>query len=137
VTTVNAIFSKAGSPQTVDITGITQNSCYESNGLSGNKINVSAVNCATTAINPLHAILKMLVFPQPATQSFVVELPNIAMPDDFELYILDLNGKVLRRENFKGKSVIIERENLPQGLVILRILSPETGLQFNSKLSLR
>jgi len=44
VKSVNVIFSKNGSPQTVDITGITTTTCYEQDATNGSKLTVKNVN---------------------------------------------------------------------------------------------
>lgn len=137
VTNVNLIFSKNGSPQTVDISGVTQSSCFQSNGLNGSKLTVSTVDCATTGISTSQAVLKALVFPQPAADRFMVQLPNIADQRNYSLTILDLNGKELRKESFTGNHIVIERGNLRSGLYILQIIGENSGEMFSSKLSLR
>jgi hypothetical protein len=137
VNNVNVIFSKNGSPQTVDITGITQSTCYEQSGLNGTKLTVTTVNCPTNSIFEPVSILKAIVFPQPAKDRFVVELPNIAVQGDFELSILDLNGKEVRKETFVGTRVLIERGNLNSGFYILQITGKNSGQIFSTKLLLR
>ncbi|MEI7505018.1 MAG: starch-binding protein, partial [Paludibacter sp.] len=137
VTNVNLIFSKNGSPQTVDILGVTQSTCFQQSGLSGAKLTVSTVDCATTGILETKALMKALVFPQPATDRFMVQLPNIADQGNYILSILDLNGKELRKESFSGNHILLERENLSSGLYILHIIAENSGLTFSSKLSFR
>ncbi|MEI8086192.1 MAG: starch-binding protein, partial [Paludibacter sp.] len=137
VTNVNLIFSKNGSPQTVDISGVTQSTCYQQSGLSGSKLTVSAVDCATSGIVETPSLLKALVFPQPATDRFMVQLPNIADQGKYSLSIYDLNGKELRKETFSGNRILLERENLKSGLYILHIIADNSGIIFSSKLSLR
>ncbi len=136
VTSVNVIFSKSGSPQTVDIPGITQTSCYQSNGLSGSKINVSIVDCATTAVDNPSALLKMLVYPQPVKDRFLVELPNIAYNGTYQLYMIDVNGRKVKSETFTGTSVIVERGNLPTGLYILQVVSESGEMTLSSKVAM-
>jgi len=134
VTSVNVIFSKAGSPQTVDISGITQNTCYQSSGLSGSKINVSTVDCATTAVENPSALLKMLVYPQPVKDRFVVEIPNIACQGNFRMSVIDFNGRELMTQIFTGTRAIIDRGDLSAGLYLLKVVSENGDIQLNSKL---
>ncbi len=136
VTNVNVIFSKNGSPQTVDITGITTSTCYEQSGLSGTKLTVKTVDC-TTPIHTPQDLLKAIVYPQPATNRFKVELPNIGSENNFTLTIVDLNGKEIRKSTFKGTEIILERENLKAGLYIIHILGEKEGQQFSSKLTIK
>ena len=137
ITNVNVIFSKAGSPQTVDIMGVTQNTCYQASGLNGSKVTVTAVDCPTTALNDYYASLHMLVYPQPAVDRFVVELPNLGYQSIFHLKIFDLNGKNVLNKAFNGTFFNIERGNLAAGLYVMKIISDDGAYQFISKLSLK
>ncbi len=135
VTNVNVIFSKNGTPQTVDIMGISQNTCYQSGGLSNNKITVNVVDCPITSIEKVESKLKMIVYPQPAINRFVVDLPNIADHGEFVLSVIDVKGTLVKQTSFTGHSIIIERDNLASGLYIVQVVSKTTGQQFSSKLS--
>ncbi|MEI7676259.1 MAG: starch-binding protein [Bacteroidales bacterium] len=135
ISNVNVIFSKNGTPQTVDITGITQSTCFEQNGLSGSKLNVKTVDC-TTPVHTPQAILKAIVYPQPAKERFAVQLPNISGEEQFTLSICDVNGKELRKDTFGGTQSIIDRGNLKSGLYILHIKGKKTGQNFSAKLTL-
>ena len=136
ISNVNVIFSKNGTPQTVDITGITQSTCFEQNGLSGSKLNVKTVDC-TTPVHTPQAILKAIVYPQPAKERFAVQLPNISGEEQFTITICDVNGKEFRKDTFIGTQSIIERGNLKTGLYILHIEGVHSGQTFNCKLSLK
>ncbi|MDD2799157.1 MAG: starch-binding protein [Bacteroidales bacterium] len=136
VTNVNAIFSKNGSPQTVDISAITASTCYEQSGLSGNKLTVKTVDC-TSNIQTYQSLLKMNIYPQPATTRFAIELPNIASNDEFQLNIYDMNGKIVRKESFSGNQFIVDRGTLKSGLYLVRITNEKSGIEFSSKLSLK
>ncbi len=137
ITTVNVIFSKAGSPQTVDITGVTQSACYQQNGMNGNKLNVSLTNCPITTVENPQILLKALVYPQPATNHFVVELPNIAEQAKFDISIHDLNGNEVRRESFIGNTVVLDRGNLKAGLYVVHIKGEKSEFEFSAKLGLK
>jgi len=137
VTNVNIVFSKAGSPQTVDITGVTQSTCYQASGLSGSKLTVSTITCPANGVESPQAILKAIVYPQPATNRFVIELPNVAEQGNYNISILDLSGNEVRRESFRGNSAVFERGNLKSGLYIVHITGNKTGLEFSAKLGIK
>lgn len=137
VSNVNVIFSKNGSPQTVDITGVTQSTCYQSSGLSGSKLTVSTATCPTSEVEVSQSVLKAIVYPQPASSRFVVELPNSGNVEQFTLNILDLNGKILRKEVFRGSNMVVERGSLKAGLYVLQITGEKTGLEFTVKLAIK
>jgi hypothetical protein len=134
---VNIIFSKNGNPQTVDISSITQSTCYQSIGMNGARLTVSTVDCSSTATENPENRLEILIYPQPAKDRFRIELPNVADQNNYHLSILDLNGREVRRTSFTGNSVLIERGILNSGLYILHIIGDNSGLEFNSKLSLK
>jgi len=134
---VNVIFSKNGNPQTVDINDVAQSTCFQSSGFSGNKLTVSPVDCAPTAIqNPVSAF-RVIAYPQPVTNRFVVEIPNIAEPETCRIVLTDLNGKGVRNAALSGQRTIFNRDNLVSGLYILKIISPTTGQVFNTKLAVK
>lgn len=134
---INVIFSKNGSPQTVDIMDVAQSTCYQTAGLSGGKLTVTVVDCAPTAIEEIAPELKIAVYPQPVDERFVVELPNIADRGEFAMLITDLNAKVLMQRTFRGHRFIVERGNLTSGLYIVKVVSQSTGQNFSAKLSLK
>ena len=135
ITNVNAIFSKNGSPQTVDITGITQSICYQQSGLSGTELTVVSVNCPATGISEQETVLKALVYPQPADNYFTVKLPDNIDAGNYRLSILDISGRDVRQKIFNGKQITVERGNLKTGLYIIHVMSENSGKEFSAKLS--
>jgi hypothetical protein len=136
INSVNMVFSNGSGTQTVDVTGIIASTCYQTGSLSGSKLTVKTMNC-TTGIEAPQAVLKALVYPQPATNQFTVELPNLAIEGKYKLSIVDLSGNEIRRETFKGNTVVFERGNLKPGLYIVHISGEDSGLKFSSKLSMK
>jgi Starch-binding module 26/Secretion system C-terminal sorting domain len=134
VSNVNVIFSKAGSPQTVDITGITTSTCYQQNGLNGSKLTLITANCPTNGISLPDAVMQAEVYPQPATDYFRVQLPVSATDDSYILKIIDLNGNEIRQESFSGSSTPVIRTKLSSGLYIIHITGENNGQQFSTKL---
>ena len=134
VTTVNIIFSKGGSPQTVDITGVTASTCYQQSGMNGTKLTVTTATCPAMGISSLEAMMHAEVFPQPATDHFVLQLPITANDDSYMLKILDLNGNEIRRESFSGTTTPVIRTKLSSGLYIIHVTGENTGQQFSTKL---
>ena len=130
----NVIFSKNGNPQTIDIMDVSQSTCYESGTLTGNKISVKTVDCAPTAIENNKSKLKIVVYPQPVVDYFVIELPNIADNGEFLLSILNQNGKLIKQSLFIGHKNLINRANIDSGLYILKVESQSTGQNFYTKL---
>ena len=137
ITNVNVIFSKNGSPQTVDITGVTQTTCYQQSGLNGSKLTVSTIDCNTTEIRAPEILLQAIVYPQPAIDKFVIELPNISDQGKFNINIVDLSGKIVYKSTFTGNSAIFDCSDIKPGLYVVHITAEKSGMEFNSKLALK
>ncbi len=137
VTSVNVIFSKAGNPQTVDITGITQSTCYQASGMNGNKITVTSVSCPATEVDMHQSRISMIVYPQPAIDRFVVELPNTGYQGLYNLSVIDLNGKKQMCRTFSESSSIFNRENLKSGIYLIKVSAENGEYEFISRLSLK
>ncbi|MFZ4581142.1 MAG: starch-binding protein [Paludibacter sp.] len=136
ISSVNVIFSKNGNPQTIDIMGITQSACYQSNGLVSNKLNVVTIDCNLTSTKENAVILKMIAYPQPALSRVRIELPNIDDLSQNFMQLLDLNGKVLVQNSFIGSNYILERNALNSGIYILKV-ETKNGKQFISKIGFK
>ncbi len=135
LTSVNIIFSRNADPQSVDITAVTQTTCCEYDAPSGNKFTVKTVSCPATSV-PQMPVLSAVVYPQPATTHFVVDLPNIDLSRPYQMTITDLSGRTVRREIITQHSNIFERKGLPAGIYMVRVVG-ENGEVFGSKLVLK
>ena len=136
ISSANVIFSKNGNPQTIDIVGVTQSSCYQSNGLLSNKLNVSKVDCNLTSTKENTVIMKMIAYPQPALSRVRIELPNIDDLSQNYMQLLDLNGKVLVQKTFIGSNFTLERNSLNSGFYIVKV-DTKNGKQFISKIGFK
>jgi hypothetical protein len=136
ITSVNVIFSKSGNPQSVDITGVIQTTCYEYDVPSGTKFTVKTATCPTSSVNnPVE--MKALVYPQPATDKFIVDLPNLDMSETYVMSIIDINGKIVRKEVITETITVFERGSLQSGVYFVRVQSPDVNKAFSSKLLLK
>lgn len=136
ITSVNVIFSKNANPQSVDVTGITQSTCYEYDAPSGNKFTVKTATCPASSVhNPVQ--LQALVYPQPATDQFIVDLPNIDRSKTYEMTILDISGKPVRVEPVTRSTSVFDRGKLSSGIYFIRVMSEDATHVFTSRLLLR
>ena len=87
ITTVNLIFSNNGSPQTVDITGVSQSTCYQTSGLSGSNITVSTSECVTTD------------FTTPKESNYIINSTNK------NVVLSDISGKSIKVFDIFGRTV--------------------------------
>ena len=136
VTNVNVIFSKAGSPQTVDITGITGTTCYQSNGTSGSKLTVTTVTCSANDVSNNEINDNFLMFPQPASNYLNVQLPDNQEPGSFSIRILDLKGTAYKKESINNRNFVVDCSKLNTGFYILELRNVVTGEKFSKKLTI-
>ncbi|VBB47290.1 hypothetical protein TRIP_D420141 [uncultured Paludibacter sp.] len=134
VTNVNVIFSKNGSPQSVDVTGITASTCYEYDAVSGNKFTVKTTICSGTGLFDKQVIKQITIFPQPAKTQFVVNLPNSGDFGVYTLSILDISGKTVQTNYFEGETAEIPCMNLKSGVYVVRIINENKTSIYTSKL---
>ena len=133
VTSVNVIFSKNGSPQSEDITGVTQATCYEYDGVSGSKFTVKTSACVTTAIKNI-PVQQISIFPQPVKSHFVVSLPNTGNQSGYTLSLFDMSGKAVKKDTFTGQTAVIGCENIRRGVYVIRIMSRDGREVYGGKL---
>lgn len=136
ISSVNVIFSKSGTSQTIDIAGITQNTCYQQNGLIASKLNVVAVDCNLTSTKENAVIMKMIAYPQPALNRVRIEMSNIDDLSQNHLQLLDFNGKILVQNTFVGSNFTLERNTLNSGVYLLKV-ETKNGKQFISKIGFK
>ena len=123
VASVNVIFSKNANPQSVDITGVTQTTCYEYDVPNGNKFSVKTSACETTAVKNIASMQQISIYPQPVKSHFAVTLPNTGSAGDYRLSMYDMSGKAVKTELFTGQTAVIRCENLGRGVYVVRIMS--------------
>ncbi len=133
ITSVNVIFSKNGSPQSVDIMGLTTSTCYETNNPTEN-FTVKEVTCGTTGLINNPAPEPISIYPQPATSRFYINLPNTGYNGEYELLIIDLNGKKVMQTYFTGQTAQINCEEITKGVYLIRISNEKENEMFTSKL---
>jgi len=71
-------------------------------------------------------ITSFLLFPNPARQSIMVEL-TLQHTDALSIYLYDMNGKTLYRQDFSQVSTVehvIPLENLPSGMYVVQVETP-------------
>lgn len=117
ITDINVIFSKSGTPQTVDITGVTQSTCYQSAGLSGAKITVSAVSCLATGLDDnitRESLLK--VYPNP-TQTFL----RISSTEIIKrIEVCDIAGRIIYNNTINSDSYSLNVNDLLKGIYLIK-----------------
>ena len=121
INNINVVFSNKGVPQTVDILGITQNTCFESSGLSGVKVTVTAVNCPPTSIyEKRFEKTEIKLYPNPVKTELIIDFDG---GSTFE--ILNLMGQVVYNGNLI-KSKIVQTSNLTSGVYMIKFSSGKT-----------
>jgi hypothetical protein len=117
VASINIIFTRGtGSPQTADIVGVTQNTCY--NMTSGTLV---VEECSTLGLDQIDSNSNQLkLYPNPVSNVFKIN-KEVA-----ELYIYDLTGKILKQ--FEGsfkKDSNFDISNLENGVYLVKAISAD------------
>lgn len=134
VRTVNVIFSNNGTPQSVDINGVTKTTCYEYDAPSDTKFTVKPATCPVpTAVREFTG-QSMQVYPQPVTGQFVVQLPNLPIDAGCELILRDLSGKRIRSERLTQSTTVLDRGELQSGVYLLQVVNSATTAVFTARL---
>ncbi len=120
IKTINVVFSKNGNPQTVDILNIENSTCFEQEGMSGNKITVRKTECFSGVANEeFNQIIS--VYPQPAVENVQLRIPPEIFSNDLYIKIIDLCGIEVMYKSFTQNPCLIETIHLPTGLYIIQI----------------
>jgi hypothetical protein len=117
VASINIIFTRGtGSPQTADIVGVTQNTCY--NMTSGTLV---VEECSTLGLDQIDSNSNQLkLYPNPVSNVFKIN-KEVA-----ELYIYDLTGKIVKQ--FEGsfkKDSNFDISNLENGVYLVKAISAD------------
>ena len=133
ITSINVIFSKNGSPQSANIMGVTQSTCFETDNPTGN-FTVKEVSCSTTGLWNKPVAQSIAIYPQPVKSEFYLNLPNTGYCEEYELHIVDLNGKTVKQACFTGQMAQINCENLVGGVYVVRIVNDRKNEIYTSRL---
>ena len=124
IASLNVIFARStGSPQTADIVGVTQSTCY--NMSSGTLL---VETCSTLGVDQIDSkSTQMKLYPNPVSSMFKI---NEEVTD---LYIYDISGKIVQQ--FKGsfkKDSNFDISNLEKGMYFVSAKSLD-GLESTLK----
>lgn len=68
----------------------------------------------------------VLIFPNPTTELLTIQLPEGM--ESTQIDLLDLNGRILRTENTRGRTISLNVSELPSGSYVVRLSSGQTLL---------
>jgi hypothetical protein len=125
----NVIFTKGASgPQTVDIIGVSKNTCYIPTG-TNTKLDVLETDCSTLGVDQINSkSTQMKLYPNPVSSMFKIN------EDVAELHVYDISGKIVKQ--FKGyfkKDSNFDISNLENGMYFVSAKSFD-GLESTLKL---
>jgi len=129
IASTNVIFTKGSSgPQTVDIIGVSKNTCYIPTGTNA-KLDVLETDCSTLGIDQINTKSTQInLYPNPVSSVFKINV------EASELYIYDISGKIVKQ--FKGsfkKDSNFDISNLAKGMYFVKAKSVE-GIESTLKL---
>ena len=117
ITSINLIFSKSGTPQTVDITEVTQSTCYQSTGLSGVKLTVSTVSCPPTGLeNNISKECILHLYPNPANTHLRISTKEVL----HRLAVCDISGRVIQYETVNSDTYSLNVSHLAKGVYLIK-----------------
>lgn len=88
---------------------------------------VGSLGIQTTS-QTISAVIRMGLFPNPVNKIATVTLGEMPVTE-FEVEILDANGRSIRSWNEMSSSFEIDFSNIPAGLYLLRVSSPTIGAE--------
>ncbi len=74
----------------------------------------------TSVKNPIFEKVEINVYPNPTNSDVIFDLQNIDN-QSFELYLFDISGKIIRKENYDTARFLFKRENLSGGMYFYQI----------------
>lgn len=130
----NILFNNSGNnEQTVDILNVTSDVCYEtttSTGTAPKKYSVVLVpGCWATSFNSTAAKASIIVYPNPATESFILESDlNLSL-----VQIYSISGELVKSIPVTSNQEVIEIQDLPSGFYSV-VAVTEEGVRSTTKL---
>jgi len=113
IPSVNLVFSNGSGIQSVDVTGVTANTCFTTTGISGGKYTVATTECLVTDIPSVENIA-LDVFPNPATDKLIIR-SAVAIK---KVELMSLYGNVVRTF---GNQSVLSLSGIPGGMYFLRV----------------
>ena len=125
----NIIFNKgSNAEQTVDILNITSDKCYETTGSTSKYPVVPLAGCFTS-LNTTTAKASIIVYPNPATESFILESDlNLSL-----VQIYSISGELVKSIPVTSNQEVIEIQDLPSGFYSV-VAVTEEGVRSTTKL---
>ena len=113
IPSINLVFSNGSGSQSVDVTGVTANTCFTTTGISGGKYTVGLAECLLTEL-PANEDNRLDVFPNPATDKLVIR-SSLAIK---QIELLGLSGNVVRTF---GNQSTLSLSGIAGGMYFLRV----------------
>jgi hypothetical protein len=129
IASTNVIFTKGSAgPQTVDIIGVSKNTCYIPTG-TNTILDVLETDCSTLGVDQINTkSTQIKLYPNPVSSVFKINV------EASELCIYDISGKMVKQ--FKGsftKDSNFDISNLAKGIYFVKAKSVE-GIESTLKL---
>ena len=114
ISSVNMVFNNGtGNSQSVDVTGITADICYKTNGLSGGKYLITSTECPLTKLYTLNNV-NLKIYPNP-----VINHLKISSDEEInKVEIITLYGNIIK--TFTNETTLTLSE-IPAGIYLLKL----------------
>ena len=113
IPSVNMVFNNGSGSQSVDVTGITANTCFTTTGISGGKYTISPTDCIYTEVSE-NENNALVIFPNPVKENLEVR-SSLAIK---KMELLSLYGNIVR--TFENQSTLL-LSGIPGGMYFLRV----------------
>ncbi|MDO9154801.1 MAG: alpha-amylase family glycosyl hydrolase [Paludibacter sp.] len=114
ITSVNMVFNnETGNSQSVDVTEITANTCYKTNGLSGGKYLIVTTTCPAASVStPIDHSLK--IYPNPVIDKLILSSDEVIT----KVELITLYGSVIKTFN---NETILSLNDIQSGIYLLKV----------------
>jgi len=110
---VNLVFNNGSGSQTVDVTGISSDICYKTNGTSNGKYLVVSSDCSSTSVNNYEKY-SFIVSPNPVKNRLSV----LSEKPFTKVELISASGSVMKI--FENKQTL-EMSNVPAGMYFIKV----------------
>jgi len=113
INSINMVFSNGSGSQSVDVTGISSDICYKTNGTANGKYLVVSTDCSSTGVNN-HEKYSLIISPNPVKNRLSV----LSEKPFTKVELISVSGSVMKI--FENEQTL-EMSNIPAGLYFIKV----------------
>lgn len=113
ISSINMVFSNGSGSQTVDVTGISSDICYKTNGISNGKYLVVSTDCSSTGVENIEKY-SLILSPNPVKNHLTV----LSEKPFSKVELISVSGNVIKI--FENEQTL-EMSNVPAGMYFIKV----------------